>query len=71
LKNFNVFLKNLFQAEGLSFSVPRGVPLPRTLKNIYTELESDIDGFKAVDHGCFLDWTKEGVFLLNAILTVR
>ena len=56
---------------GLAFSVPKGVELPRSLKNIYTELENDISGFKPVKHGCFIDWTKEGVFLMNTILTVR
>ena len=59
------------QAHGLAFSVPKGVDLPRSLKNIYKELENDIEGFKAVDHGCFQEWTTEGVFLLNTILTVR
>ena len=44
---------------------------PELLKLIYKELENDIEGFKAVDHGCFQEWTTEGVFLLNTILTVR
>jgi len=58
------------QAHGLSFSVPPGVPQPPSLQNIFTELKSDlkIDSPKT---GCLLDWAKQGVLLLNAILTVR
>lgn len=58
------------QAHGLSFSVPKGVPLPPSLQNIYKELEEDL-GISPPSHGCLLDWAKRGVLLLNAILTVR
>lgn len=59
------------QAEGLSFSVPKGVKVPPSLKNIYKELESDIRGFKPPYHGNLIKWAEQGVFLLNASLTVR
>lgn len=59
------------QAHGLSFSVPKGVPPPPSLKNIYKELMTDIPGFKTHEHGCLEKWAKQGVLLLNATLTVR
>jgi len=59
------------QAMGLAFSVPHGVKIPPSLRNMYKELESDISGFKAPDHGCLEKWAKQGVLLLNATLTVR
>lgn len=59
------------QAHGLSFSVPQGVPLPPSLKNIFAELESDIPGFTAPVPGDLTAWAKQGVLLLNATLTVR
>ncbi|CAD83229.1 uracil-DNA glycosylase [Candidatus Blochmanniella floridana] len=59
------------QAHGLAFSVPHGIPLPPSLKNIYKELETDIPGFIKPQHGCLSSWSKEGVFLLNSILTVE
>ncbi|GHE28254.1 uracil-DNA glycosylase [Sphingobacterium griseoflavum] len=59
------------QAHGLSFSVPQGVPLPPSLKNIFAELESDIPGFTAPVAGDLTAWAKQGVLLLNATLTVR
>jgi uracil-DNA glycosylase len=58
------------QAHGLSFSVPLGVTPPPSLKNIYKELETDI-GFKVPNHGNLEAWAKQGVFLLNAFLTVN
>ena len=58
------------QAMGLSFSVPKGVPLPPSLKNIYKELERDT-GFKNPGHGDLTGWARQGVFLLNAFLTVE
>ena len=58
------------QAHGLSFSVPFGISPPPSLKNIYKELETDI-GFKAPEHGNLEAWAKQGVFLLNAFLTVN
>ena len=59
------------QAHGLSFSVKKGVAVPPSLKNIYKELETDIDGFKTPGHGNLSQWSEEGVLLLNATLTVR
>jgi uracil-DNA glycosylase len=58
------------QAHGLSFSVPEGVPPPRSLENIYKELHKDI-GMPIPKTGNLTKWAKQGVFLLNAILTVR
>jgi len=59
------------QAHGLSFSVKKGVTVPPSLKNIYKELETDIEGFKTPNHGHLTEWAEEGVLLLNATLTVR
>jgi len=59
------------QAHGLSFSVKKGVKVPPSLKNMYKELEIDIDGFKTPDHGELTQWADQGVLLLNATLTVR
>ena len=59
------------QAHGLAFSVSRGIDPPPSLKNIYTELEADIPGFKRPSHGCLEEWGCQGVLMLNASLTVR
>jgi uracil-DNA glycosylase len=59
------------EAHGLSFSVPKGIKIPPSLKKIYKELEADIEGFKMPDHGCLESWAEQGVFLLNAFLTVE
>jgi uracil-DNA glycosylase len=58
------------QAHGLSFSVQEGITFPPSLKNIFKELESDV-GVIAPKNGCLLNWAKQGVLLLNAVLTVR
>lgn len=58
------------QAHGLSFSVPDGVPPPPSLQNIFKELESDL-GLRRPNHGNLTHWANQGVFLLNASLTVR
>ena len=58
------------QAHGLCFSVKRGVPKPPSLVNIFKELQSDT-GITPPSHGCLEDWAKDGVLLLNAVLTVR
>ena len=58
------------EAMGLSFSVPRGVRVPPSLQNIYKELKSDL-GFAIPTHGDLTHWAKQGVFLLNAMLTVE
>lgn len=58
------------QAHGLSFSVPQGIAQPPSLVNIFKELHNDI-GFSIPAHGNLEKWATEGVFLLNATLTVR
>ncbi len=58
------------EAMGLSFSLPRGVATPPSLKNIYKELNSDV-GAPIPAHGDLSSWAKQGVFLLNAMLTVE
>ena len=58
------------QAHGLCFSVQKGVQIPPSLVNIYKELESDL-GIKPPNHGYLESWAKNGVLLLNTVLTVR
>jgi len=58
------------QAHGLCFSVQHGVPPPPSLINIYKELQDDI-GISIPTHGNLTHWAEQGVFLLNASLTVR
>lgn len=58
------------QAQGLSFSVQRGVAIPPSLRNIYRELHADL-GVPIPEHGSLIDWAKSGVLLLNTVLTVR
>ena len=58
------------QAHGLSFSVPDGVPAPPSLKNIFKEIESDLD-IKMSGYPNLENWARQGVLLLNAVLTVR
>lgn len=58
------------QAHGLSFSVPTGVPAPPSLKNIFKEIESDL-GVSMSGYPNLESWARQGVLLLNAVLTVR
>lgn len=58
------------QANGMAFAVNDGVDLPPSLKNIYCELESDL-GVAPPKSGTLLGWAKQGVLLLNAVLSVR
>ena len=58
------------QAHGLCFSVQHGIAPPPSLVNMYKELQEDI-GFRIPQHGNLTHWAKQGVFLLNASLTVR
>ncbi|QNM82481.1 uracil-DNA glycosylase [Sphingomonas sabuli] len=58
------------QAHGLSFSVPPGVPPPPSLKNIFKELGSDL-GLPTPAHGLLDHWARQGVLLLNSVLTVE
>ena len=58
------------QAHGLSFSVPPGVEIPPSLLNIFKEQERDL-GLPRPEHGCLLPWARQGVLLLNAVLSVE
>ena len=60
----------LGQAHGLSFSVQPGVKVPPSLQNIFKELKEDL-GFEIPDHGSLVSWAKQGVLLLNNVLTVQ
>ena len=60
----------LGQAHGLAFSVSKGIPIPPTLKNIFKEIKNDLN-INNCDVGDLTKWAKQGVFLLNSILTVR
>lgn len=72
IEHLNFFYSN-FKAEGLAFSVPKGIDVPRSLKNIFKELQSDmgIENLENLSHGCLHEWCSEGVFLMNTILTVE
>ena len=58
------------QAHGLSFSVPANIPAPPSLKNIFKEIESDL-GIRMSGYPDLEKWARQGVLLLNAVLTVR
>ena len=58
------------QAHGLAFSTPQGRPIPRSLKNIFKEINSEYD-YPIPESGCLTNWAKQGVFLLNTVLTVE
>ena len=59
------------QAEGLSFSVPKDMGIPPSLRNIYKELDQDDVDFTNPGHGHLENWAKQGVLLLNSVLTVE
>lgn len=59
------------QAFGLAFAVQKGIPLPPSLKNIYKELQNDLKIDVSNRDGDLSSWAKQGVLLLNAILTVE
>ncbi len=61
---------NVGQAHGLCFSVRPGVDIPPSLVNIYKELHDDL-GCKIPNNGCLVKWAKQGVLMLNTVLTVR
>lgn len=61
---------NQGQAMGLSFSVPKGVDKPPSLVNMFKELKSEL-GIDSPPHGDLTGWAKQGVLLLNTVLTVR
>ena len=58
------------QAHGLSFSVPEGIPAPPSLKNIFKEIETDL-GIRMSGYPNLEKWARQGVLLLNAVLTVQ
>lgn len=58
------------QANGLAFSVNKGIKIPPSLRNIYKELEDDL-GIDTPKHGDLTEWAKQGVLLLNSVLTVQ
>ncbi|MEH7178272.1 uracil-DNA glycosylase [Neobacillus vireti] len=58
------------QAHGLSFSVKPGIKIPPSLRNIYKELQEDV-GCSIPNHGHLVEWAKQGVLMLNAVLTVQ
>lgn len=58
------------QAHGLAFSTPEGRPIPRSLKNIFKEINNEYD-YPIPSSGCLEDWARQGVFLLNTVLTVE
>jgi uracil-DNA glycosylase len=57
----------------LAFSVPKGIALPPSLRNIFIELKNDIPDFKRDEKlgGCLQQWADQGVFMLNTFLTVE
>jgi uracil-DNA glycosylase len=59
------------QAHGLSFSVRTGVAVPPSLMNMFKELKTDLPGFDIPNNGFLAPWARQGVLLLNAVLTVR
>lgn len=58
------------QAHGLAFSTPEGRPIPRSLKNIFKEINAEYE-YPIPESGCLEGWAKQGVFLLNTVLTVE
>ncbi len=58
------------QAHGLAFSTPDGNPIPRSLSNIFKEINEEFN-YPVPDSGCLEKWAKQGVFLLNTVLTVE
>jgi uracil-DNA glycosylase len=59
------------QAHGLCFSVKPGVRVPASLRNIFKELQSDIEGFRVPNNGYLAAWARQGILMLNTVLTVR
>lgn len=59
------------QAHGLAFSVPVGIPIPPSLQNIYKAIQHDYQDFILPSHGYLLHWAKQGILLLNTVLTVE
>jgi uracil-DNA glycosylase len=58
------------QAHGLCFSVQNGVKIPPSLRNMYKELTTDVEGFTMPKHGNLTKWARQGVLLINTVMTV-
>lgn len=58
------------QAEGICFSVQKGIKIPPSLRNMYKEAAEDV-GFQHPNHGSLIQWGKQGILLLNTVLTVK
>jgi uracil-DNA glycosylase len=63
--------ENQPQAHGLAFSVNPEIKTPPSLVNIYKELSNDVEGFAIPEHGNLENWAKQGVLLINTVLTVK
>ena len=59
------------QAHGLCFSVKPGVAVPGSLRNIFKELKGDVPGFRIPNNGYLAGWARQGILMLNTVLTVR
>ncbi len=59
------------QANGLAFSINKKIKLTECIKNIYKEIKNEIPEFNIPKHGCLKNWSKQGILLLNSILTVQ
>lgn len=59
------------QAHGLCFSVKTEVRIPASLRNIFTELKNDVEGFSVPNNGFLAGWAEQGILMLNTVLTVR
>jgi|SRR5690606_30737487 len=59
------------QARGLAFSVPKGIAIPPSLRNIYKALQNDFENFKIPTNGDLSSWANQGILLLNTTMTVR
>ncbi len=59
------------QANGIAFSINKNIKLTECIKNIYKELKNEFPKFNIPKHGCLKKWTKQGILLLNSILTVE
>ncbi len=59
------------QANGLAFSISKKIKITQCIKNIYKEIKNEFPKFKIPNHGCLKKWSKQGILLLNSILTVK
>ncbi len=59
------------QAQGLAFSISKKIKITESIKNIYREIKNEYPKYKIPKHGCLKKWSKQGILLLNSILTVE